>query len=370
MISTENKLLKPFQQLPTSGARSVVPFELDGKTYLAIPELAEDNPGQDPDMNGGNSDIYSKIYQWTKDGFELYQELPCHGGESMNFFKINGQAFLALSNIRTGDYPNYNYNAYSQIYTWDGKKWYPFQQFKTFACKHCYSFEIENRHFLAFAEAVTLPDQDPSIDTSSHIYEWKNGKFELFQSFPSKWGYGWTLIETADQTYLGFADHLGSSILYKWENETFVNAQEFATNGGGRHFLGFHKDGEDYLAFAILTEDSQIYRRENGVYVPFQTLAGKGGRNFHLLEQADATYLFRTNFITGTKDTPVTALKSQLYKWENGQFEVAEEYMTYGGTETSPFKIGDQVYVAVSNSLNEKVEFNVPSDIYQFQNFN
>lgn len=369
MQSTLNQtLLNIQQQLATSGARSAVPYQLDGQLYLAIPQLAEDNQGQAPNMNGGNSDIYAQIFQWNGQEFQAYQQIPCHGGESMNFFTIGNQAFMALANIRSGDYPTYNYNTYSQVYTWDGHKWYPFQQFKTFACKNCYSFTIEERHFLAFAEGVYFPDQDPAIDTSSHIYEWKDGRFELFQSLPGKWGYGWTLIETAQQIYLAFADHVGSSILYKWQDGQFASSQEFATSGGGRHFLGFHLDGDDYLAFAILTEKSMIYRLENGQYVPYQTLEeGVGGRNFHLLQHQNNTYLFRTNFITGTKDAPITEMKSQIYQWKEKKFTVAQEYTTLGGTESSPFQVNDQIYVAVSNSLSKEVRFSTPTNIYRFE---
>jgi hypothetical protein len=39
-LPSPNHLLHPVQELDTSGARGVAPFELDGKVYLAIPQLA------------------------------------------------------------------------------------------------------------------------------------------------------------------------------------------------------------------------------------------------------------------------------------------------------------------------------------------
>ena len=43
-------------RIPTSGARAVEPFELDGTAFLAIPQMSYDRDGTPPGMNGGDSD--------------------------------------------------------------------------------------------------------------------------------------------------------------------------------------------------------------------------------------------------------------------------------------------------------------------------
>jgi len=90
------------QRLPTSGARAVVPFELDGRLYLAIPQLAEDVPGQKPQMNAGNSDIDMIVYRWEGGQFHEAERLPVPGGEDAVSFHIGAERFLATASVRTG----------------------------------------------------------------------------------------------------------------------------------------------------------------------------------------------------------------------------------------------------------------------------
>ena len=80
--------LEPHQSLETSGARGVEPFELDGRVFLAIPQLSEDIQGDPPNMNGGNSDLDAIIYRWEDGRFAEYQRIPTHGGEAASFFSI------------------------------------------------------------------------------------------------------------------------------------------------------------------------------------------------------------------------------------------------------------------------------------------
>ena len=68
-------LLSEYQRLPTSGARTALPFELDGNLLLAVPQLSEDIPGQDAHMNGGNSDVDAIIYRWENGQFHEHERL-------------------------------------------------------------------------------------------------------------------------------------------------------------------------------------------------------------------------------------------------------------------------------------------------------
>jgi hypothetical protein len=88
-----NNLLHPVQALDTSGARAVAPFELDGKIYLAIPQLAQEIDGQRAHMNGGDCDVSLIVYRHQPGGFVEYQRLPVSGGEDAEFFRIGNRAF-------------------------------------------------------------------------------------------------------------------------------------------------------------------------------------------------------------------------------------------------------------------------------------
>ena len=120
------KHLNETQRLATSGARAVEPFELDGRSYLAIPQLSSDAPGTPPGMNGGNSDTDLLLLRREKDGYAEYQRLPVPGGEDAEFFRIGERAFLATASIRHGHGP-YNYQTDSMIYAWNGQEFTPFQ---------------------------------------------------------------------------------------------------------------------------------------------------------------------------------------------------------------------------------------------------
>jgi hypothetical protein len=82
MSNMVTRVLTLHQNLPTSGARRVSPFALEGELYLAIPQLAEDVPGQKPHMNAGNSDIDMIIYRWRNGRFEEGDRLRVPGGST------------------------------------------------------------------------------------------------------------------------------------------------------------------------------------------------------------------------------------------------------------------------------------------------
>ncbi len=125
-VPSPNHLLHPVQELDTSGARAVAPFELDGKLYLAIPQLAQDIDGQPAHMNGGDSDVSLIVYQHQQSGFVEYQRLPVSGGEDAEFFRIGDRAFLATASIRSGRGP-YSYNVDSTIFEWREGRFERFQ---------------------------------------------------------------------------------------------------------------------------------------------------------------------------------------------------------------------------------------------------
>jgi hypothetical protein len=130
--SALNNLLHPIQEIDTSGARAVAPFDLGGQLYLAIPQLAQDIEGQPADMNGGDSDTFLVIYQHQQNEFVEYQRLPVSGGEDAEFFRIGRRAFLATASIRAGHGP-YSFDVHSTIFEWRNGKFEFFQSVPTFA---------------------------------------------------------------------------------------------------------------------------------------------------------------------------------------------------------------------------------------------
>jgi hypothetical protein len=356
-------LLEVLQRLPTSGARAVVPFELDGSLYMAVPQLAEDVPGQAPHMNAGNSDIDAILYRWQDGRFQEAERVFMPGGEDAVFFRIGVERFLATASVRTGTGP-YDLNASSRIYRRQDGAWVVFQEIPTFAAKHWHYFSFEGRHFLALAQGVTVPGAAARHPRQSCIFEWSGTRWVEFQVLEGLWGYNWDFFVLDGERYLAYADHTSASTLYRWNGERLVEFQKFAEQGG-RAFLFFETDQGAWLAFANIAGESLLYRWDGGQFTTHQGLGGPGGREFELIRAESGLYLVRICFIEGTPAAPKTDLMSQIYRWEEGRFAVLHEFATFGGTAAAAFEVEGERFLAVSNSLTRDIRFREDTVIYR-----
>jgi len=363
-LPSPNHLLHPVQELDTSGARGVAPFELDGKVYLAIPQLAQDIDGQPAHMNGGDSDVSLIVYRHGPDGFAEYQRLPASGGEDAEFFRIGNRAFLATASIRSGRGP-YSFNVDSTVFEWRESRFERFQSIPTFAAKQWRHFKIGERTFLALAQGISLDNVTATNPSSSMIFEWDGNAFRHFQSIPTAWGYNWRHFSISGGHFLAYADHMLPSTIYRWTGAAFEPFQALEGKGG-RAFLFFEDNSAAFLAFAKILGDTLLYRWNGTAFVEHQTLSGPGGREFAYLEHKGERYVIQVNFITGTPASPNTALASVIYRLEAGRLNVVGTFSTSGGTDAAAFSIRDQSFVAVAESLTKDVRFRTPSRIYRF----
>jgi EPTP domain len=356
-------VLQVLQRLPTSGARAVVPFELDGSLYLAIPQLAEDVPGQAPHMNAGNSDIDTIVYRWQGGRFLEAERMRVPGGEDVVSFRIGAERFLAIASVRTGSGP-YDLNAVSKIYRRQDGAWLPFQEIPTFAAKQWHYFSFAGRHFLGLAQGVTVPGAEPRHPRQSCIFEWDGTRFVEFQTLEGRWGYNWDFFELDGERFLAYADHTSASCLHRWDGERFVVFQNFSEQGG-RAFLFFEAERSAWLAFANIAGESSLYRWNGSRFAPHQSLGGPGGREFALIRTEADLHLVRICFIQGTPAAPKTDLTSQIYRWEEGRFVTICEFPTFGGTAAAAFERDGEHFLAVSNSLTADIRFRQDTVIYR-----
>jgi hypothetical protein len=143
---TAGGLLLEHQRLPTSGARTALPFELEGELFLAVPQLSEDVAGQKPHMNGGNSNTDMIIFRWQAGKFTVHERLPSPGGEDALVFRIGGDTFLGTASIRSGADP-YDMNDFARLYRREDGRWQLIQAIPTFAGKQLYHFAFDGRYF-------------------------------------------------------------------------------------------------------------------------------------------------------------------------------------------------------------------------------
>jgi EPTP domain-containing protein len=350
-------------RIPTSGARAVEQFSLDGLSLLAIPQLAYDIPDQPPDMNGGNSDTQLLILRLTQSGYEPFQTLFVAGGEDAEFFEIGDKKFLATASIRSGHGP-YQFSTDSIVYRWTGLTFEPFQTFPTFAAKQWRYFTIEDHHFLALAQGVAGPETQ-SQNRASRIFKWNGSAFAPFQDIPSRWAYNWRAFSIDGADFLAHADHLTPSRLYRWDGRHFVVHQDLV-NQYGRAFTYFEADGNHYLLVACIFSPPQLMRWDRGRFVSHAELEGLGARELALVRSREALYVVRINFILGSAAAPIPALRSQLYEWRNGGLAVVYEFPTFGGTDVTSYSDDRGTLVAVSNSLSQDVRFATDTVVYRF----
>ena len=361
----ESSLLQLHQALPTSGARRVAPFEMDGALYLGVPQLAEDVAGTPAHMNGGNSDIDALLYRWDQGRFEEAERICVPGGEDLAYFEAGTERYLVAASIRTGSGP-YDLNAVSTVFRRGVEGWHAHQAIETFAAKQCYPFTFAERRFLGVAQGVTLAGLEARHPRQSCLLEWDGAAFRAFQTLEGRWGYGFCYFELDGGSYLAYADHTSDSLLYRWDGREFVPVQRFAAQGG-RAFRFFRCDGGACLASANISGESTLYGWNGSEFVAHQRLAGAGGRAWELCETSSGLYLIRICFIEGTPAAPKTDLRSQIYRWEAGAFRVVEEFPTFGGTDAAVFTRDGQRYLAVANSLSAEVRFRQDTLIYRLQ---
>jgi hypothetical protein len=346
--------LTDIQRIPTSGARAVARCTVDGAEFLAIPQLALDIAGQEPQMNGGDSNTELLLLKRSNGRFVSWAALPAPGGEDAEFFTIGDRAFLAVASIRKGSGP-YQYTTESRIFTWQNHRFVPFQAITTFAAKQWKHWEIDGRHFLGLAQGVHLPGME-DLNRDSIVYEWDGEAFVEQQRIPSQWAYNWHSFRIGAATFVAHAEHLGPSMLYRWDGERLVPHQSLAA-GAGRAFASFERDGGSYLVIASLAEPPRLMRWDGGAFVDVQVLAGLGARELAVIDWHGRLFVVRVNFILGSPADPHPVLTSQIYAWDDGALRVVGEFPTCGGTDVAVIECGDELQLAVSNSLSPSLRF-------------
>ena len=355
--------LTELYRIPTSGARAIAPFELDGEFYLAIPQLATDVPGTPAHMNGGDSDTDLLVLRATGEGYTEFQRLGVPGGEDAEFFRIGDQAYLAAAGIRSGAGP-YNFHTRPEVFRWAGDKFIPFQAFAGFAAKQWKHIPVGDRHFLGLAQGVAVPGTEAD-NLPSRLYEWDGARFVPFQDIASRWAYNWHPFSVGGEHFLAHADNVVPSLLYRWDGDTFVEHQELAEQHG-RAFADFEVAGEHYLLVARLQSDSALLRWDGDKFVPHQSLPGPGAREWAVLRGEHGLYVVRVNFVLGTPDDPTPGLTSVIYRWDGAGLRTSAEFPTTGGTDVAVFHDARGTLVGVTNSLSADVRFAADTVIYRF----
>lgn len=356
--------LREIQRLPTSAARAVEPFAIDGVHYLAIAQLSVDIPGTEPGMGAGNSDVETLIYRWDGTAFAEFQRLPVPGGEDAEFFTLDGRHFLATASLRSGRGP-YDMSPASVVWEFVGGRFEPFQRIVGTAAKQWHFFRVQERAFLALAQGAAGHSAPVDGAAQSCLFEWNGERFVPFQSIESAWGYNWLAFEVQGRTLLAYADHVAPSRLLAWNGTAFETLQVL-DGASGRAFCHFNASGADWLVFANLLGETWLLRWDGAQFAAHQRLSGPGGREFAWLPDGEGNggRLVQVNFIHGSREAPIPELQSVVYRWQGDGLEAIHSFGTSGGTDAAAFTVAGVPYLAVANSLSSALHFRTDSCIY------
>jgi hypothetical protein len=354
-------ILTELQRIPTSGARAVTAFTVDDMELLAIPQLALDVAGAEAGMNAGDSDTDLILLRRQDGVYRPHASLPAPGGEDAEFFTIGERSFLAVASIRAGSGP-YRYTTPSTIFEWVAGSFVAFQSVTTHAAKQWKHWQIGERHFLGLAQGLDLPHIE-GPNRNSMVYEWDGTSFSEFQVIRSTWAYNWHALEVDGQHFVGHADHVGPSVLYRWDGQRLIAHQRLLERAG-RAFESFVRCGISYLLVAGLEEPPSLMRWLDGEFVTVQSLPGLGARELRVVEHHGRLFVIRINFILGTPRDPEPSLRSQVYEWCDGHLAPLVEFPTSGGTDVNVVSNRRELEFVVSNSLSADIRFLTDTVVY------
>ena len=209
-----------------------------------------------------------------------------------------------------------------------------------------------------------MPGQEAGTNRPSTVYEWDGSSFVDFQTVPSRWAYNWHPFRVGDTFFVAHADHLGASVLYRWDGQRLQPHQDLLPEAG-RAFATFTRDGVDHLIAAGLYDPPRVMRWNGDCFVQVQQLAGLGARELAVAQLGSRLFVVRVNFILGTPAAPDPCLLSQVYEWDGGGLHVVAEFPTIGGTDVAVVDAsGEEVQFVVTNSLTAQLRFASDTVLY------
>ncbi|CAG2237657.1 Thrombospondin-type laminin G domain and EAR repeat-containing protein [Mytilus edulis] len=161
-----SQLFEEFQSIMTTGAYDWTYFTVEGYHFLALAQA----------FNGITTLFESRIYVFQKNGFYLFQTMETNGATDWEFFTISGSAFLIVANAYNYGPQNFkNKNTYltnSVLYRLniDKKGFERFQVFSTYSAVDWEFFSIDDNSYLIVSNAQNGGNEEEQLTT---IYRWQ-----------------------------------------------------------------------------------------------------------------------------------------------------------------------------------------------------
>ncbi|XP_055015652.1 thrombospondin-type laminin G domain and EAR repeat-containing protein-like [Boleophthalmus pectinirostris] len=339
----------------TSETNDIEVFQVAGMGVMAALAHRSSAPG-------------STVYLWTREGFQIYQNISTHGALAWRHFKIGKKSYLVVSNFGAGGGDRSDLEPeidFSVIYKWSRKRrrFVRLQTLQTHCARDWEAFTINQQHYLAVANHRI--GNNHTID--SLIYKWNRlaKAFELHQRLPTSGAYDWEFFSVGPYHFLVVANAFDGvttsvdSVIYVWVNEAFQVFQTIKTycatdwemfQIGGRVFLvvanGHRLVGSGQGRYAI---NSTIYELDlhARMFVRFQDITTYSAVDWEFFSLGEQYFLVVANSFSGE----TYSLNSVLYRWQGYEGFVPVHFLpTIGCSDWEFFTWKGESYLMYSSA--------------------
>ena len=112
---------------------------------------------------------------WNGASFAPFQEFAPRGGRALEFFRADGQAWLAFANL-TGE---------SFLYRWQGGRFVIHQSFGGPGAREFALVQTAQALYLVKVNFIHGTPAAPRADLISRLYRWHQGRLEVVEEFPT-----------------------------------------------------------------------------------------------------------------------------------------------------------------------------------------
>ena len=248
-------------------------FTINGSLFLAFANYKSDT------AENYNTDSFIYKFNDLTGKFFLYQTIGTHAGHDVEYFTISGKHYLAVANYYSGTAHRLN----SVIYLWNGTLFVAFQNVATIRGASFNFFTIEKEPFLAVSNLDHY--------ANSVIYKWKNNMFEKFQEIATEGCRASAAFVINNESYIAFANEVKSaaSVVYKRVGMHFVELQNLQKHRA-MDIKSFYINDDVFLAIASQPE-SYINKWNGSQFVQFKTIFTSGVRTLHPFVMGGQTFL-------------------------------------------------------------------------------
>jgi EPTP domain len=178
-----------FQTVEGGWGYNWVDFELDGQNYLGYADHSSS----------------SQLMIWNGKSFEPFQEFAPQGGRAFHRFQADGQDWLAFANL----------TAESILYRWQAGRFVPHQSLGGPGAREFAVAQTKQALFLIKINFIHGTPAAPKTDLFSAVYQWRQGRLEVVEEFPTSGATDAAVFAADGQLFLAVSNSLSRDIRFR-----------------------------------------------------------------------------------------------------------------------------------------------------------